>query len=178
MRWKIVAMLVCVMFLAPLVHDAVAREEMAKVEIFDCFGNKIEEREISAKKLDSLERDIARGDLDVLGIKHDFGFSNYVISYGRGEVFIPLYKERSFLRLMLRPIFFNYFDGGFTIVKFGANYVWKGSTIGDYGIMFRDQCGMLLGFIGLHIQISWKLHPETHIFVGGTLLAAGYDRFL
>lgn len=178
MKWKLVAVLVCGMFLAPLVHEAMAKEEMATIEVFDCFGNKIEEREISARKLNTLERDIIQGDLDILGIKHDFGFSNYVVSYGKGEVFIPLCKERSFLRLMLRPIFFNYFDGGLTIVKFGANYAWKGATVGDYGIMFRDQCGMLLGFLGLHIKISWKLRSETHIFVGGSLLAVGYDQFL
>ena len=111
-------------------------------------------------------------------IKFDFGFNNYLISYGKGKVYIPFSKERSFLRLMLRPIFFNYYEGGFTAVKFGANYFWKGKGIGDYGVMLGRQCGFMLGFYGLHIKIAWKLRADTHLFIGGSILIVGKDRLL
>jgi len=172
---KIIAIFAVVLFLAPL---SMANEEKATVEIFDSMGNKLMESKMSYDKVKSLEMDILNGDIEKLGIKFDFGFANYIISYGRGKVYIPFSKERSFLRLMLRPIFFNYYDGGFTIVKFGANYLWKGKSIGDYGFMLRKHCGVMFGFYGLHIKIAWHLRPDTHIFIGGNIAMVGYDRLL
>ncbi|HEC82584.1 MAG TPA: hypothetical protein ENI53_01700 [Thermoplasmatales archaeon] len=176
MKKKIVSLFMVALFLIPI-SLVNAEKDKATVEIFDFRGNKIMEKEVSYEKAKEIEKEILNGDFGMLGIKFDFGFSNYLISYGRGKVYIPFSKERCFLRFMLRPIFFNY-EKGFTIVKFGANYLWKGKSLGDYGMMFRSQCGMMLGFYGLHIKISWKLRPDTHIFVGGNLLLVGKDKIL
>jgi hypothetical protein len=182
MKLKVISLCVGLLLLIPLADmnfaNADDENEQATVEVFDSFGNKLSERTVDARELADLERDVMEGDLDFLGINWDFGFSNYIISYGKGKVYIPLSNERTFFRLLLRPIFFNYYDGGFTLVKFGANHVWKGKTIGDYGFMLMEQWGMMWGFFGLHAKISWKMRPETHIFVGGSLLVGGYDRLL
>ena len=151
--------------------------EKYTMEIYDMYGNKIEERKISLAMLHSLEEKIKKGELDDLGIKWDFGFSNWIISYGKGKVYIPLSRERSFFRLLFRPIFFDYQEG-FTMVKFGANYFWKGKSMGDYGIMLRNQQGMMLGFFGIHIRIRHPLQPDTHIFIGTNLLMIGRDKIL
>lgn len=164
------------LFLIPI-SMANPESEKAIVQVYDFKGDKIIEKEVTYERAKEIEKDILNGDLGMLGIKFDLGFSNYLVSYGRGKVYIPFSKERSFFRLMLRPIFFNY-EKGFTFVKFGANYIWKGKSIGDYGMMLRSQCGMMLGFYGVHIKISWKLRPDTHIFVGGNLLLVGNDKIL
>ena len=163
---KITAVLIISMFFVP----ASLAEKSVDVEIFNAINEKVKEVKVSYKDAEKIER----GDLSPLGIKHDFGFSNYILSFGGGKVFIPFSKERSFLRLILRPILFHY-SKGFTITKFGANYLWKGKSIYDYGIMCGNQFGMMLGFVGLHIKISWKLREDTHIFVGSSIFFIGYD---
>ena len=102
----------------------------------------------------------------------------YIVSYGRGKVYIPLHRDGSFLRFFLRPIFFQY-EKGITFAKFGANYAWdRCKTFGDYGIMIRSQRGIMIGFVGLHIKIGHKLTPDTHIFIGGSWITVGNDLFL
>ena len=177
MSWKIVAIFTCAILLTLMINHSSSEGSTANIEVFDFYGNKKMEREFSLKQLKSLEDGILKGNLDALGIKFDFGFSNYFISYGKGKVFIPISRERCFIRLMLRPIFFNY-EKGFTLVKFGANNIWNGKNFGDYGMLARSQCGLILGFFGLHIKISWQLRPDTHIFVGNCLLMAGGDKVL
>ena len=183
MKGKIMVFVAAALLLMPLmtfVNKTSADEEKCTMEIYDVFGNKIEEREVSASLLRSLEERLARGDESVIkdmGVKWDFGFSNWIISYGKGKVYIPLSRERSFLRFLLRPIFFEY-QKGFTLVKFGANYAWKGKSVGDYGMMLRNQAGVMVGFVGLHIRIRHPLEPDTHLFIGTTLLLAGRDKIL
>jgi hypothetical protein len=177
MKGRIVALFAALLFLMPVAMFSNASEEKAKVEIFDFYGNKIGEKEMSTDEIKSFKKDILDGNFCVAGLKFDFGFGNYIISYGKGKVYIPFSRERSFIRLMLRPIFFHY-EKGFTLVKFGANYIWRGKSIGDYGMMFRNQYGMMLGFLGVHIRIRHKLQPDTHIFVGNALLIAGKDKLL
>jgi len=182
MKGKIMVFVAALLLLMPLLPsvNTSAREEKCTMEIYDFLGNRIGEREISISMLHSIMERLASGDekaLDDLGIKWDFGFSNWIISYGKGKVYIPLSRERSFLWIILRPIFFNYQEG-FTLVKFGANYIWKGKSVGDYGIMLRNQAGCMIGFVGLHIRIRHALEPDTHIFIGSTLLLAGRDRIL
>jgi len=159
-------------------------EPKEKVVVYDSFGNKIMEKMMSASDVEKMEKDLQNGKIDpqllhLLPRKRmDFGFLTYVISYGRGKVYIPLHRDRSFLRFFLRPIFFKY-ERGITIAKFGANYVWdRCKTVGDYGFMIRRQRGVMVGFIGLHIKISHKLDPDTHIFIGGSMLMIGNDLFL
>lgn len=164
---KIIAVLIISMFLVP---TSLAKNSV-DVEIFNALNEKVKEMKISYEDAEKIEK----GDLSVLGIKHDFGFSNYIVSVGGGKVFIPFSRERCFFRLLLRPILFQY-TKGITITKFGANYLWKGKSIDDYGLMLGNQLGMMLGFIGLHIKIAWKLREDTHIFVGSSILFVGYDR--
>jgi len=145
---------------------------------------------LDADEAAAVERDIANDDVDSamarLGISFDIGFSNLIFSYGRGDVYVPLARdcallspENGFLfRFIFRPIFFNYHSGGMTMVKFGANYFWKGQTFRDFGFMLGDQAGMMLGFYGTHVKIPWLLRPDTHIFVGGNLMTVGYNKFL
>ncbi|MBC7080995.1 MAG: hypothetical protein H5T44_01920 [Thermoplasmatales archaeon] len=164
---KFVAILTLALFVLPVS----LAENSVDVEIFNAVNEKVKEIKISYEDAKRIEE----GDLSPLRIKHDSGFSNYIISCGGGKVFIPFSKERSFLRLMLRPILFHY-SKGITITKFGANYVWKGKSIDDYGLMIGNQFGIMLGFVGLHIKIGWKLREDTHIFVGSSILFIGYDK--
>jgi len=109
----------------------------------------------------------------IFGKTWGWGIFNYVISYGRGEIFIPLKSDRSFFRMMLRPILFKY-NFGVTIAKFGTNYMWDSrNTIGNIGWMLGRQRGFTAGFIGLHIRIPHPLHPDSHIFIGTTLIING-----
>ena len=102
-----------------------------------------------------------------------WGIFNYIVSYGRGEIFIPLKTDRSFLRIMLRPILFKY-NFGVTVAKFGTNYMWDSrNTVGNIGWMLGRQRGFTAGFIGLHIRIPHALHPDSHIFIGTTLILNG-----
>jgi len=152
------------------------QDEKVEVEITDFMGNVLLKKEMSTRQAEKLEKEILNGKFSC-GIKFDFGFNNYIISYGKGKVYIPLSKERSFMRLMLRPIIFNY-EKGFTITKFGANYAWKGAKIGDYGTMLGRQSGVMLGFYGIHIRIRHALRPDTHIFVGGSMAIIGWNKLL
>lgn len=163
---KIAVILIISLFFAPACMG-----NSVDVEVFNPFNEKIKEMKISYEEAEKIEK----GDLSALGIKHDFGFSNYIISVGGGKVFIPFSRERSFFRLLLRPILFHY-SKGFTITKFGANYLWKGKNMGDYGLMLGNQFGIMVGFFGLHIKIAWKLREDTHIFVGSSILFIGYDK--
>lgn len=161
-----------------------------EIETLDYTSHEALIKEVSVAEAKAIEKDIVEGRIreaiDTLGIRFDFGFSNYVISYGRGDVYVPLSRDRSLLspeksfifRFVLRPIYFNYYDGGMTFVKFGANHFWKGRSVGDYGFMLGDQCGMMMGFFGTHICIPWKLRPDTHLLVGGCLMIVGYNKFL
>ncbi len=164
---KFVVILMFALLILPICYA----KDSVNVEIFNAVNEKVKEMKISSEDAKKIEE----GDLSPLGIKHDLGFSNYIISFGGGKVFIPFSKERSFLRLMLRPILFHY-SKGITITKFGANYLWKGKSAGDYGLMIGNQFGFMLGFFGLHIKIGWKLREDTHIFVGSSILLAGYDK--
>jgi len=153
-----------------------------KVEIYDSFGNKITEKFISEREAQKIEREIMNGNekaiLSLIPKRMDFGVMTYVISYGRGKVYIPMHRAHSFLRFFIRPIFFKY-ERGITFVKFGANYRWdRCKTFGDYGYMVRNQFGVMIGFVGLHIRIPHKLTPDTHIFVGGSFAMLGKDLFL
>lgn len=172
---KLIALFICLSFLIlPIVSPMPVKNKM---EVFDTFGNKLMEKEISEKEAKEIEEDLKNGDIEKLCIKFDFIAPTLIVSYGKGKVYIPFHRDRCFLRLFLRPIFFNY-ENGFTIVKFGANYFWKGKSIGDYGCMIRNQFGMMLGFFGLHIKISYKLKPDTHIFIGSAWIIFGWDKFL
>ncbi len=182
MKGKIIVFVVAMLLMPamPFTNKTSADDGKLTMDVYDFFGNKIEEKEISISLLHSIIQRLANGDEDAindLGIKWDFGFSNWIVSYGKGKVYIPLSRERSFLWILLRPIFFNYQEG-FTFVKFGANYVWKGKSIGDYGLMLRNQAGIMMGFVGLHIRIRHPLQPDIHIFIGSTLLLAGKDKIL
>lgn len=109
----------------------------------------------------------------IFGKTWGWGVFNYFISYGRGEIFIPLKSDRSFFRMMLRPILFKY-TFGVTIAKFGTNYMWDNrNTIGNIGWMVGRQRGFTAGFIGLHIRIPHPLHSDSHIFIGTTLIING-----
>ena len=178
---KLLALFILALFVVPIstftIPPSTAKKEQVPVEIFDFTTNKRIKKEMSYEEAEMLENDLMEGNPEKLGIRFDLGFSNYLLSYGNGDVYIPLKKERSFLRFMLRPIIFNY-ERGFTFVKFGANYFWKGQSIGDYGFMVKKQCGIMLGFYGLHIKIDWVLRPDTHIFAGGSLLVTGYNKLL
>lgn len=102
-----------------------------------------------------------------------WGILNYVVSYGRGEIYIPLKSDRSFLRLLLRPIFFKY-NLGFTVTKFGATYMWdSNNVVGNIGFMLGRQRGFMIGFMGLHVRIPHKLKPDSHLFIGGVLIING-----
>jgi len=111
--------------------------------------------------------------LSMLRKEWGWGILNYVISYGKGEIYIPLKSDRSFLRLLLRPIFFKY-NMGFTMTKFGATYIWDRSNVmGNIGFMLGRQRGFMVGFIGLHIRISHKLNPDSHLFIGAAIMING-----
>lgn len=171
---KLLSIFLALFFITPL---SLAKDDSVTIAVYDFTGNKIFEKIVSQKEAIKIEKDLLQGRFHELGIKFDFGIGNYIISYGKGKVYIPFSKERSFLRLMLRPIFFNY-EKGITFVKFGANYFWKGKSIGDFGLMLRRQSGMMLGFIGLHVKISHKLKPDTHIFIGNCFFMATWDKIL
>ncbi|MEM1513581.1 MAG: hypothetical protein QXW78_03750 [Candidatus Thermoplasmatota archaeon] len=164
---KITSILILSLFILPTCFA----KNSVDIEIFNVFNEKVKEMKVSYEDAERIEK----GDLTPLKIKKDFGFSNYIISVGGGKVFIPFSKERSFFRLLLRPILFHY-SKGFTITKFGANYLWKGKCIDDYGLMLGNQFGFMLGFFGLHIKIAWKLKEDTHLFIGSSILFIGYDK--
>ena len=179
---KIVSLILVLSLLMPFMV-ANAENGKEKLEIYDSFGNKIMEKTISVDEANKIEKDIANGKIEPFILKlmpkvRDYGILTYIISYGRGKIYIPFHRDRSFLRFFLRPVFFQY-EKGLTIAKFGANYAWdRCKTIGDYGFMIRSQRGILIGFIGLHIRIKHKLTPDAHIFVGGSLITIGNDLFL
>ncbi len=174
MKKKFMALFVLALFVLPL---SIAEEEKATIEISDFLTGKVVKRVVSENEAMDIEKDLMEGKTDSLGIKFDFFAPNIIMSYGKGKVYIPFHRSRSFLRLVLFPIFFNY-EKGITVVKFGANYLWRGKSIGDYGFMLGRQCGMMLGFAGVHIKISYKLRPDTHIFIGVNWFTVGNDRFL
>ena len=102
-----------------------------------------------------------------------WGIFNYIISYGNGEIYIPLRSDRSFLKIILRPIFFNY-GYGITLTKLGATYIWdKDCTVGNIGLMLGRQRGFMIGFIGLHIRIPHNLVPDSHLFLGAAISING-----
>ncbi len=173
---RIFVAIVALLLLLPAIPIK-GQEERVRIEITDFMGNVLLKKEMSNSEAEKLEKEILNGNFVLCGIKFDFGFNNYMISYGKGKVFIPLSRERSFIRLMLRPIFFNY-ERGFTITKFGANYAWKGVKAGDYGAMLGRQSGVMLGFYGVHIRIRHALKPDTHIFVGGSIAIIGWNKLL
>ncbi len=175
---KLVALFVLVLFL-PIATPANFNTSLTatKIEVFDAFGNKIMEKEVTYEEAEKIQEDLLKGNVTKLGLKFDFIAPTLLISYGRGKVYIPLHRDRTFFRLFLRPVFFNY-EEGFTFVKFGANYIWKGKSLGDYGLMLRNQFGMMLGFFGLHIKIPYKLKPDMHIFIGSAWIMVGWDKFL
>ncbi len=162
----------------------------AEIETISPTGIRSHTLMLDADTAAAVERDIANDNMGRamarLGISFDIGFSNLIFSYGKGDVYVPMARdcallspENSFIfRFVLRPIFFNYHSGGMTMVKFGANYFWKGQTVRDFGFMLGDQTGMMMGFYGTHVKIPWRLRPDTHIFVGGNLLTVGYNKFL
>jgi len=109
----------------------------------------------------------------IFGKTWGWGIFNYIVSYGRGEIFIPLKSDRSFFRILLRPILFKY-NFGVTVAKFGTNYMWDSrNTVGNVGWMLGRQRGFTAGFIGLHIRIPHALQPDSHIFIGATLIING-----
>lgn len=109
----------------------------------------------------------------IFGKEWGWGIFNYVISYGRGEIYIPFKSDRSFLRLLLRPIFFKY-NIGFTMTKFGATYMWDSNgVVGNMGFMLGRQRGFMVGFVGLHIRIPHKLNPDGHLFIGAAIMING-----
>ena len=182
---KIIVLFVVLSLLVPsIAFTSNAKTSKESIEIYDSFGNKIMEKKIDVQKVAEIEKDLQNGKVDpaLLNLmpfkRFDFGMLTYVISYGRGKVYIPFHKDRSFLRFFLRPIFFKY-ERGFTIAKFGANYMWdRCKSFGDYGVMIRSQRGIMIGFIGLHIKIRHRLNPDTHIFIGGSIAMIGNDLFL
>ena len=182
---KIIVLFVVFSLMLPLPYMAVNAQHNNKdiMEVYDSFGNKIMEKKIDEQKATEIENELQQGKVDpallhLLPKRMDFGVLTYVVSYGKGKVYIPFHRDRSFLRLFLRPIFFKY-EKGFTIVKFGANYRWdRLKSFGDYGIMLRHQRGVMIGFIGLHIKIRHRLNPDTHIFIGGSWAMMGNDLFL
>ena len=179
MKLKLFTILLSCLLVFPLSNLSSSNDlDECTIEVYNCFGMKLFENKIDELSLLQLETEILNGNFSSLGLKWDFGFASYIISYGKGKVYIPLKNERTFFRFFLRPIIFNYYGGGFTLIKLGANYVWKGKTIGDFGFMTMDQWGMMLGFFGLHVRIRWLVRPETHIFVGSSLMIAGYDKML
>lgn len=175
---------------APAAADDSPETVTAEIERVSPTGITTRTIMLGADEAAAAERDLATDNMDRamarLGISFDFGFSNLIFSYGKGEVYVPfardcalLSPENGFLfRFIFRPIFFNYHSGGMTMVKFGANYFWKGKTIRDFGFMLGDQAGMMMGFYGTHVKIPWHLRPDTHIFFGGNLLTVGYNKFL
>lgn len=175
---------------APAAADNPAEPVTAEIEQVSPTGVTTRTVTLTAEKAAAVERDLANDDVDSamerLGISFDIGFSNLIFSYGKGDVYIPMARdcallspENGFLfRFVFRPIFFNYHSGGMTMVKFGANYFWKGKTVRDFGFMLGDQAGMMMGFYGTHVKIPWRLRPDTHLFVGGNLLTVGYNKFL
>ncbi|MCD6222260.1 MAG: hypothetical protein J7K12_01055 [Thermoplasmata archaeon] len=181
---KVLAIFVVLSLVVPYMAIANAENEAKeKIEVYDSFGNKIAEKIVTEEKAKEIEQELTEGKADaaimhLLPKRMDFGVLTYVVSYGKGKVYIPLHRDRSFLRLFIRPIFFKY-EKGFTFVKFGANYRWdRCKTFGDYGFMVRKQRGVMIGFIGLHIKIGHKLNPDTHIFVGGSFVMIGNDLLL
>lgn len=173
---RFVVLLIAIMFLFPILANASAKEEKVFVEV-DFQGKKLLSKEMSPEDAQKLEEKILRGDVASLGIKFDIGMLNYIVSYGKGKIWMPLHTDRSFLRMVIFPIFFNY-EKGLTLMKFGGSYFWKGKSIRDFGIMTGKQCGIIFGFMGLHVKISHKLRPDTHIFIGGSAFTIGWDRFL
>ena len=69
---KIISVLIISMFFVP----ASLAKNSVDVEIFNALNEKVKEMKISYEDAEKIEN----GDLSVLGIKHDFGFSNYIIS--------------------------------------------------------------------------------------------------
>jgi len=175
-------------------------KEVVECSISNISGTTIQKKSISADRMDEMENRIAgilntehaniseivERVIEVLknyGILPDrytlfgktwgWGVFNYIVSYGRGEIFIPLKSDRSFVRMMLRPIFFNY-NAGITVAKFGTNYVWDSmNTVNNIGWMLGRQRGFTVGFIGVHVRIPHALHPDSHLFIGTTLILNG-----
>lgn len=174
----------------PAAADNTSEQVTAEIEQLGPAGAQTRTVTLTADEAAAVERDLAKDNIqsatERLGISFDIGFSNLIFSYGKGDVYVPfardcalLSPENGFLfRFVFRPIFFNYHSGGMTMVKFGANYFWKGKTVRDFGFMLGDQAGMMVGFYGTHVKIPWRLRPDTHIFVGGNLLTVGYNKFL
>lgn len=168
-----------VAILISVVMPSNATESKEKITIYDSYGNKIMEKVVSESQADKIEKSLLSGDATFLHKylprKFDFGIMSYIFSYGEGKVFIPFHKDRSFIRLFLRPIFFQY-EKGVTITKLGANYAWdRCKKIGDYGIMMHRQRGILIGFVGVHVKITHYLRPDSHFLIGASFITIGND---
>ncbi len=177
-------------------------KEVVECSISNIAGTAVQKKSLSADKVEEMENKIAgilsankaptnisnviERVIEVLknygilpekytlfGKTWGWGVFNYIISYGRGDIFIPLKSDRSFFRLIFRPIFFRY-NAGVTVAKFGTNYMWDSrNTVGNVGWMLGRQRGFTVGFIGIHIRIPHPLHPDSHLFIGTTLILNG-----
>ncbi|HHH78012.1 MAG TPA: hypothetical protein ENL18_02215 [Thermoplasmatales archaeon] len=196
----IVALFVMTAAIPSLVSSG-GSKEVVECSISDIVGTKVQKKSLSVEEANEMERkisgildsnrmpanisEVVERIIDVLrdyGILQDrtifgktwgWGVFNYIISYGRGEIYIPLKSDRSFVRIMLRPILFNY-NAGITVAKFGTNYMWDSmNTVGNVGWMLGRQRGFTVGFVGIHVRIPHALHPDSHLFIGTTLILNG-----
>jgi len=169
--------------LIPSLASSRGDSEIVECGMSNILGTTFKEKSMPSEKIDVDRVVEVLKNYGILPEKYDssflfgktwsWGVFNYIISYGRGETFVPLKSDRSFVRMMFRPIFFNY-NAGITIAKFGTNYMWdSGSTFGNIGWMFGRQRGFTVGFIGIHIRIPHALHPDSHLFIGTTLILNG-----
>ncbi|MEA2054089.1 MAG: hypothetical protein U9O96_03075 [Candidatus Thermoplasmatota archaeon] len=102
----------------------------------------------------------------------------HIFIYGHGRVCIPLERSlplgitrQTFIGLLLRPIWWDYNCLSFTVVR-------KGHLVPpriDFWDMWGNQRGFMIGFLGIHISIIRPLIPDTHVFIGRTLMLVNKD---
>jgi hypothetical protein len=103
---------------------------------------------------------------------------SHIFSYGHGVACIPFQKSlpfgitrQTYVGMLLRPIWWKYNSFSYTLVR---NEHLIPPRI-DFWDMIGRQSGFMIGFIGIHISIIRPLMPDTHIFIGRTLILVNKD---
>jgi hypothetical protein len=106
---------------------------------------------------------------------------SHIFSYGHGKAFIPLdidlpmgITHQTFVGLLLRPVWWDYNLFSYTMVRKGKVFPPRIDFMDTIG---RQQ-GFMVGFVGLYLRILRPALPDTHLFIGRTLLLVNKDLFL
>ncbi len=103
---------------------------------------------------------------------------SHIFSYGHGKACVPLQSNlplgitrQTYVGLLLRPIWWNYNIFSYTIVRSG--HLMPPRI--DFWDTLGRQSGFMIGFMGIHMSVIRPLVPDTHIFIGRTLLLVNKD---